>query len=34
MNSKILNRNYFLQGTSVMEPDPGKIKNIGNIKQT
>ena len=33
MNSKIWNRNYFLQGTSNMETDPGKIKDIGNIKQ-
>ena len=32
-NSKIWNRNYFLQGTSNMETDPGKIKDIGNIKQ-
>ena len=32
-NSKILDRNYFLQGTSDMEPDSGKIKGIGNIKQ-
>ena len=33
MNSKIWDRNYFLQGTSDMEPDSGKIKGIVNIKQ-
>ena len=31
-NSKIWDRNYFVQGTSNMEPGPGKIKDIGNIK--
>ena len=34
MNGKIWERNYFLQGTSNMEPDFGKIKGIGNIKQS
>ena len=33
MNSKIWDRNYFLQGTSDMDPDSGKIKGIVNIKQ-
>ena len=33
-NSIIWNRNHFQQGTSNMEHDPGKIKDIGNIKQT
>ena len=33
MNSKIWERNYSLQGTSNMEPDSEKIKEIGNIKQ-
>ena len=32
-NSKIWSRNYFLQGTSNMEPEPGKIKDISYIKQ-
>ena len=31
-NSNIMNRNNFLQGTSDMKPDPGKIKDTGNIK--
>ena len=31
-NSKIWNRTYFLQRTSNLEPDPGKIKDIDNIK--
>ena len=30
-NSKIWHRNYFLQETSNMEPDPGKIRDIVNI---
>ena len=29
---KFETENYFLQGTSNMEPDFGKIKDIGNIK--
>ena len=33
MNSNIWNKNFFLQGTSNMEPDPGKIKDTGNIEQ-
>ena len=32
-DSKICDRNYFLQETSNMEPDSRKIKGIGNIKQ-
>ena len=32
MNSKISDRTYFLLGTSNMEPDSRKIKDIGNIK--
>ena len=32
-DSKIWDRNYFLQGTSIMEPDLRKINNTGNIKQ-
>ena len=31
-NSNIWDRNYFLQGTSNMEPDSGKIKDIRNIR--
>ena len=29
---KIWDRNYFLQGTSNIESDSGKIKGIGNSK--
>ena len=32
-NSKIWNRSYLLQGTSNMEPDPERIKDIHNITQ-
>ena len=32
-NSKIWDRNYFLQGNSNMEPDPEKFTDICNIKQ-
>ena len=33
MKKKVWDRNYFLQGTSNMEPDSGRIKGIGNIRQ-
>ena len=32
-DSKIWDRNYFLQETSIMEPDLRKINDIDNIKQ-
>ena len=32
-NRKIWKINYFLQGISNIEPDPLKVKDIGNIKQ-